>query len=258
MRRRPSWRWRHEARIATSSGRRRRRLWRACRRCAACAAHRSRSPSSTGRTSCSSSRSCTRSRPARSRPAEIATPLRVILSGSGTPASCRRRSTGFDLERREVLLDHLPNGGGPATLGYDTLIVAGGSHYSYFGHEEWRTHAPELKSLAGALDIRSRVLAGVRGRRGRARPCAAPELAHLRRRRRRPDRRRDGRADRRARARRAAAGLPLRSTPHGARAARRGRATASWRASPSSSRGGHRARSKGSASRRSPATRWST
>ena len=66
--------------------------------------------------------------------------------------------TGFDLARREVLLDHLPNGDRGTTLPYDTLIVAGGSRYSYFGHDEWREHAPELKSLSGALDIRSRVL----------------------------------------------------------------------------------------------------
>ena len=38
-------------------------------------------------------------------------------------------------------------------------IVAGGSHYSYFGHDEWQPLAPELKSLDGALDIRSRILA---------------------------------------------------------------------------------------------------
>ena len=31
--------------------------------------------------------------------------------------------------------------------------------YSYFGHEDWAAHAPELKSLEGALDIRSRILA---------------------------------------------------------------------------------------------------
>ena len=91
-------------------------------------------------------------------PAEIATPLRVILRRQRNARVVQAEVTGFDLHRREVLLDDLPNGGGPATLGYDTLIVAGGSHYSYFGHEEWRPYAPELKSLAGALDIRSRVL----------------------------------------------------------------------------------------------------
>ena len=47
---------------------------------------------------------------------------------------------------------------GGATLGYDTLVVAGGSRYSYFGHDEWRSAAPELKSLEGALEIRSRIL----------------------------------------------------------------------------------------------------
>ena len=36
--------------------------------------------------------------------------------------------------------------------------MAGGSRYSYFGHDEWRRDAPELKSLEGALDIRDRVL----------------------------------------------------------------------------------------------------
>jgi NADH dehydrogenase len=41
---------------------------------------------------------------------------------------------------------------------YDTLIVAGGSHYSYFGHDEWSEHAAEVKSLESALTVRSRIL----------------------------------------------------------------------------------------------------
>jgi NADH dehydrogenase len=44
------------------------------------------------------------------------------------------------------------------SLEYDSLIVAGGAHYSYFGHDGWQRHAPELKSLEGALDIRRRLL----------------------------------------------------------------------------------------------------
>jgi NADH dehydrogenase len=91
-------------------------------------------------------------------PAEIATPLRGALRRQRNARVMLAEVTGFDLERREVLLDRLPNGSGAARLGYDTLIVAGGSHYSYFGHEEWRPHAPELKSLDGALEIRRRVL----------------------------------------------------------------------------------------------------
>jgi len=46
----------------------------------------------------------------------------------------------------------------PASLPYDSLIVAGGSRYSYFGHDEWREHAAEVKSLESALHVRSRLL----------------------------------------------------------------------------------------------------
>ena len=44
------------------------------------------------------------------------------------------------------------------SLPYDTLIVAGGSHYSYFGHDDWRRYAPEVKSLESALATRARIL----------------------------------------------------------------------------------------------------
>jgi NADH dehydrogenase len=92
-------------------------------------------------------------------PAEIAMPLRTILRRQRNARVVLGEATGFDLERREVVVERLPNGGGQQRLAYDTLVVAGGSRYSYFGHDGWRSHAPELKSLAGALDIRSRILA---------------------------------------------------------------------------------------------------
>lgn len=41
---------------------------------------------------------------------------------------------------------------------YDYLIVASGSTHAYFGHDEWRDHAPGLKTLEDALEIRRRVL----------------------------------------------------------------------------------------------------
>lgn len=41
---------------------------------------------------------------------------------------------------------------------YDWLIVATGSTHAYFGHEDWATHAPGLKTLNDALAIRRRVL----------------------------------------------------------------------------------------------------
>src|SRR5690242_18574511 len=91
-------------------------------------------------------------------PAEIAAPLRSIFRRQRNTRVVLANVTALDLDRRELVLDELPNGASAARIGYDTLIVAGGSRYSYFGHDEWQEHAPELKSLAGALDIRSRVL----------------------------------------------------------------------------------------------------
>ena len=91
-------------------------------------------------------------------PAEIAAPLRAIVKRQPNADVVLAEVDGIDLERREVSLTHLPNGRAHGTLGYDTLVVAAGARYSYFGHPEWQADAPELKSLEGALDIRSRVL----------------------------------------------------------------------------------------------------
>src|SRR5262249_6960514 len=41
---------------------------------------------------------------------------------------------------------------------YDTLIVAGGSAYSYFGHDDWEQSAPAPKGLEETLEIRRRLL----------------------------------------------------------------------------------------------------
>ena len=40
-------------------------------------------------------------------------------------------------------------------LAYDSLIVATGATHSYFGHDEWAVHAPGLKTLEDALEIRA-------------------------------------------------------------------------------------------------------
>ena len=90
--------------------------------------------------------------------AEIASPLRVIFKRQRNVRVLLAEATGFDLERRHVLVGRLPNDEDAATVDYDLLVVAGGSRYSYFGHDDWQRFAPELKSLDGALEIRSRIL----------------------------------------------------------------------------------------------------
>jgi NADH dehydrogenase len=92
-------------------------------------------------------------------PGEIAYPLRAVFKRDRNIRVLLAEVADFDLDARELHLR--PVGGVPAPerLGYDTLIVAGGSHYSYFGHEEWQLHAAEVKSLESALAVRSRLLA---------------------------------------------------------------------------------------------------
>ena len=90
-------------------------------------------------------------------PAEIAPPLRAVLKRQTNARVLLAEVTGFDLERHEVVVERLPNGG-RRTIPYDTLVVAGGSRYSYFGHDDWQRNAPELKSLEGAIGIRNRIL----------------------------------------------------------------------------------------------------
>jgi len=89
---------------------------------------------------------------------EVAAPFRAVLKRQANVRVVLAEVSGFDLERRQVVLDHLPNGANGERLEYDTLVVAGGSRYSYFGRDDWKERAPELKSLAGALDIRNRIL----------------------------------------------------------------------------------------------------
>jgi NADH dehydrogenase len=89
---------------------------------------------------------------------EVAVPLRQIVRRQKHTRVILGEVTGFDLAARHVVVDHLPDGARGVEVPYDTLIVAGGSRYSYFGHDEWAAHAPELKSLEGAIDLRDRIL----------------------------------------------------------------------------------------------------
>jgi NADH dehydrogenase len=92
-------------------------------------------------------------------PGEIAYPLRAIFKRDRNVRVLLAEVADFDLDACQLRLRSVSAVPAPARLGYDTLIVAGGSHYSYFGHEEWRAHAAEVKSLESALEVRSRLLA---------------------------------------------------------------------------------------------------
>jgi NADH:ubiquinone reductase (H+-translocating) len=91
-------------------------------------------------------------------PGEIAYPLRAIFKRNENVRVLLAEAHDFDLATRKVLLRPVGEVPAAASIPYDTLIVAGGSKYSYFGHDEWREHAAEVKSLESALVVRSRLL----------------------------------------------------------------------------------------------------
>jgi NADH dehydrogenase len=91
-------------------------------------------------------------------PGEIAYPLRAIFTRDRNVRVLMAEVADFDLDTRALQLRSVAGVPAPATIPYDTLIVAGGSQYSYFGHDDWREHAAEVKSLESALTVRNRLL----------------------------------------------------------------------------------------------------
>ncbi len=86
---------------------------------------------------------------------QIAMPLRHILRGAENTRVLLAEVTGFDLEGRVV---HAVAPGDVETLElpYDSLIVAAGAGQSYFGHDELARHAPGMKTIDDALELRRR------------------------------------------------------------------------------------------------------
>jgi NADH:ubiquinone reductase (H+-translocating) len=91
-------------------------------------------------------------------PGEVCYPLRAIFRRHRNVRVVLGEVAGFDLGGRRLDVRPVVGEGATRSLEYDTLIVAGGSDYSYFGHDEWRDAAPEVKSLESAVAVRSRLL----------------------------------------------------------------------------------------------------
>ena len=90
-------------------------------------------------------------------PGEIAAPLRAVLRRQANARVLLGGVTDIDLDARVVRLD--PHAASePATVAYDSLIVATGARHSYFGRDDWEEFAPGLKSIEDALAIRRRIL----------------------------------------------------------------------------------------------------
>lgn len=83
-------------------------------------------------------------------PANIAIPIRGILRKNRNVRVFLAEAEAVDVERQRVILKD-------GIIDYDDLIIATGATHSYFGNDHWAKHAPGLKSLDDALEIRRRV-----------------------------------------------------------------------------------------------------
>jgi NADH dehydrogenase len=84
-------------------------------------------------------------------PGTIAAPIRSLVSGQKNCRVLMNEVDQVDLEAQTVML-----GGEPYT--YDYLVLAAGFETNYFGNDDWKKHAPGLKTIDEATDVRARFL----------------------------------------------------------------------------------------------------
>jgi NADH dehydrogenase len=84
-------------------------------------------------------------------PAEIAWPIRTALRDQKNISVMLDEVKAVDLQNRSLTLRE-------GSLSFDYLILAVGGRTSYYGHNDWAKHAPGLKNLDDAVEIRRRVL----------------------------------------------------------------------------------------------------
>ncbi|WP_205749092.1 NAD(P)/FAD-dependent oxidoreductase [Frigidibacter oleivorans] len=85
-------------------------------------------------------------------PADISEPIRRTLARYRSIRVIMAEATGVEADARRLRLAD-----GRAVI-FDRLVLAPGSGYDYFGHDDWRAHAPGLKSVHEARLIRQRLL----------------------------------------------------------------------------------------------------
>lgn len=84
----------------------------------------------------------------------VAPAIRDILRHHKNTRVLLGEVTDIDLAAREL---HLDTRGWRSVVPYDSLIVAAGANQSYFGHDEFAVHAPGMKTIDDALELRGRI-----------------------------------------------------------------------------------------------------
>ncbi|HVN42489.1 MAG TPA: FAD-dependent oxidoreductase, partial [Steroidobacteraceae bacterium] len=84
-------------------------------------------------------------------PGDIASPIRQLFRNAFNVRVLLGTVTGIDAQARIVKTDR-------SDIPYDHLVLATGATHSYFGKDAWAQHAPGLKRIEDALEIRRRIL----------------------------------------------------------------------------------------------------
>ena len=84
-------------------------------------------------------------------PGDIASPVRGLFREQFNARVLLGTVTAVDTAARKVMV-------GDLEITYDFLVLGTGSSHSYFGRDDWAAHAPGLKRIEDATDIRRRVL----------------------------------------------------------------------------------------------------
>ncbi|TYP93880.1 NADH dehydrogenase [Fodinibius salinus] len=85
-------------------------------------------------------------------PGDIAVPIRAVLGEHKGMKVLLGNVVSINKEAQHVELED------GKTVDFDYLIAAPGAQYNYFGNDEWENHAPGLKSIGDALQVREQIL----------------------------------------------------------------------------------------------------
>ena len=84
-------------------------------------------------------------------PAEIAWPIRGLVRNQRNTRVLLGAVTGIDAVSKRVIMAN-------QKITYDVLVLATGATHGYFGNNSWAAHAPGLKTIDDATEIRRRLL----------------------------------------------------------------------------------------------------
>lgn len=85
-------------------------------------------------------------------PGDIAVPIRAILGQRKGLKVLLGKVTNVNKHDNFVELES------GRQINFDYLVLAPGAQYNYFGNDDWEHHAPGLKSIGDALQVRERIL----------------------------------------------------------------------------------------------------